>query len=115
MAYRNGCGKRRLLVFAVDERRRVYWYHPAWTDGSARPRAINISAQPGLHELPEAVAHRFAGRRITVYGVFTDEPLAVTRVEQLVGALGAPGDKLPLAHAVQRMIVLRLRPRSVRP
>ena len=27
----------------------------------------------------------------------------------------APGDKLPLAHAVQRMIVLRLRPRSVRP
>ncbi|MEZ4270479.1 MAG: hypothetical protein R3C68_03285 [Myxococcota bacterium] len=41
-AYENHSGKTFLMVFAVDDTGRVYWYYPAWTDPNERPRAIEI-------------------------------------------------------------------------
>ncbi len=73
-----------LLVFAVDEHRRVYWYHPAWTDPDGSPQAIPVAA--GRHELPEAVAHQFRGRDLTLYAVFVASPVSVWEVEKAISS-----------------------------
>lgn len=78
-AYDNPNGKPYLMIFAVDERDRVYWFHPAWTDEASDPAAIPI--EPGFHELREAVRHRFVGSRIDIHAVFLDKPLTVRQME----------------------------------
>jgi hypothetical protein len=99
-AYRNPAGKRRLLVFAVDEHGHVYWYHPGWSDAAENPTAVPISAGPGLHELPAAVLHKFDGERIMIHALFTDRELNVRQVESAVAAAAvrdrAPGALEPL-------------------
>ena len=83
-AYRNPAGKGRLLVFAVDEHGHVYWYHPGWSDAGQNPTAVPISAEPGLHELPAAVLHKFDGERIMIHALFTDRELSVRQIEAAV-------------------------------
>jgi hypothetical protein len=80
-AYRNPTGKHRLLVFAVDEHRHVFWYHPGWTEPAANSGAVPISTEPGRHELPAAIAQRYDGQRLMVHALFTDEELTVRQVE----------------------------------
>jgi len=90
-AYENPEGKPYLMIFAVDERDRVYWFHPAWTDEAADPSAIAI--EPGSHELREAVRHRFEGSRIDIHAVFLDKPLTVRQMEsQLRGSPHLPAE-----------------------
>jgi hypothetical protein len=100
-AYRNPAGKGRLLVFAVDEHGHIYWYHPGWSDAAANPTAVRISAEPGLHELPAAVLHKFDGERIMIHALFTDRELSVRQVESAVTAAAArdpaSGVSAPLA------------------
>lgn len=110
-AYLNGARKRRLLVFAVDDLRRVYWYYPAWRDPEQTPVAIPLDTSPGVHEIPLAVTHKIRGTRLTVFGVFLDQPLSVRQVEAMVLAqqqVGAPGRPLPLKNARQQTINLRV-------
>lgn len=87
-AYENAEGKKYLLVFGRDEHGNVYWYHPAWTDPSENPPAISVSAEPGIHELPEAVRHTIKGDRLQIFGIFTDRPLTVKQVEVAVRESG---------------------------
>jgi hypothetical protein len=81
-AYENRAGKKRLMIFAVDEHRHVYWFFPAWQDPAGDPEAI--AAEPGErpHELREAVRHAFDGQRLLVRAIFTDEPATVREVER---------------------------------
>jgi len=94
-AYTNPTGRRYVAIFGVDESRRVYWFHPAWPAGTPAPRAIPAAAGPEPHELPEAIRHEIAGRRLTIRTAFADRPLAVGEVEAAVrtgadsGALAA--------------------------
>jgi hypothetical protein len=90
-AYANMGRKQRLMVFAVDEGRRVYWYHPAWRSPAEDPTAVAIERDDALHEIPQAVAHRFAGRRLQLFGVFLDRALSVRAMEGLVAR--APADE----------------------
>lgn len=103
-AYENGAGRRRLLVFAVDEHRHVYWYHPAWEDAAVDPVAVAISTSPGVHELPEAIGHAYDGSELVLYALFTDEPLSVRTIEQWISGAepGAPFPRIPLDEQ-QRM------------
>lgn len=71
-----------LLVFGVDEHRHVYWYHPAWIEADAAPSSVPVSV--GRHELPEAVAHDFDGRELTLYAVFAADPVSVRDVESAI-------------------------------
>jgi len=85
--YSNPGGKTHLMVFAVDETRRVYWFHPAWTDENENPTAIPIAMttdQEKRHELREAIRHPFEGHRLTIHGLFVDRPITVREVETLV-------------------------------
>jgi hypothetical protein len=93
-AYANITHRRHLLVFAVDETRRVYWFHPAWEKLADNPVAIDIASDEALHELPQAISHRFTGRRLQIFGVFVDRAPSVQEIEALVAH--APSTQLRL-------------------
>lgn len=89
-AYANAAHRRRLLVFGVDEDRRVYWYHPAWSDARENPVAVPIEDDGALHEIPQAVTHALAGRRLEIFAAFGDDALSVRDVEAALAR--APAD-----------------------
>lgn len=101
-AYANVGRKRRLMVLAVDENRRVYWYHPAWKRQSEDPTGLEIADDDSLHEIPQAITHHFSGRRVQLFGVFLDRALSVRNVEDLV--VHAPSD----GPIEQRRLLLRI-------
>jgi len=92
-AYENRDRKKYLMIFAVNEDGRVYWFYPGWSNPADNPRAITITAEAGLHELPDAVVHRFDGARLAIHALFLDEPMTVREVEQAAaaGTLSVPG------------------------
>src|SRR5207248_2751391 len=83
-AYENNANFSRLLIFAVDEGARVYWFHPEWGSPSANPVVIEIEGGPARHELPMAIHHTFEGREIKIYGVFTRRSWTVREVEDRI-------------------------------
>jgi hypothetical protein len=100
-AYANPTNRRYLLIYGVDEHGHVYWFHPGWPAGSAPPSAVAAHPGAGPHELPEAVRHRFDGRRLRITAVLTDERLGVGEIERDGHALEAPVPRG--AESVSRM------------
>jgi hypothetical protein len=84
--YENRNARRRLMIFGIDEAGRVYWYHPAWTDAAQNPVAVPV--EPGIHDLPEAIAQPLLGHRLEIHALFTDDPLDVRSVERELAASG---------------------------
>ena len=109
-AYRNPTGKRRLMVFGVDEHRHVYWYHPAWLRAAENPPGIAISSAPGAHELPDAVAQRLDGGELSIHALFSDQALTVRDVEQAITRRGENGGReaLTFPGAVDLVRTLRV-------
>ena len=114
-AYRNLGQRARLLLFGVDEHGHVYWYHPEWSRPADDPAAVPISTDPGLHELPAAIAQRYDGDALMVHAVFTDNRLTVRGIEAAVAAAGAEGrgvegwgQALPLPGATDVVVRLRI-------
>src|SRR5262249_32572719 len=68
-AYTNAAGFSHLLVFGVDAKGDVPWYHPEWSDAAATPQAVPIAKGADIHELPEAVAQTLAGSTLRLYAV----------------------------------------------
>jgi len=87
-AYSNPAGAASALIFAVDEHRRVYWFHPGWASGEAAPRAVSVRTGAGPYELPAAIRHHLEDGRLAIYGWFTSKPTDTTTIEQ--AALAAP-------------------------
>jgi len=112
-AYANMSHRRYLMVFAVDEDRRVYWYHPGWEKPADNPTAIDIERDDVVHELRQAITHRFSGRRLQLWGVFMDRPMSVRDVEALIARAPAdPGQgiRIEVAGADVTRLDLRLEP-----
>ena len=76
-------------VFAVDERRRVYWYHPAWTTPAENPVGVAIATDDAIHEIAQVIDHRLEGGRVQLFGLFAD--LAGLRARAGSGRLPGPG------------------------
>jgi hypothetical protein len=96
-AYRNPNGRSHLMIFAVDDRREIYWYHPAWTDPDADPSSVAVSSGEAFRELTEAVRHDLhASKNLRVYALFSDAPTTVRAVEREMQDSGAlpPGAQL---------------------
>jgi hypothetical protein len=81
-AYANPSGKAHLLVFAIDEHRHVYWYHPAWPKGAPPPAALRALDGPQPHELPDAIRHGLDGRHLDLYAAFSDMSVSIEAVER---------------------------------
>ncbi len=101
-AYRNELGKAYLMIFAVDGDGRVLWYHPAWTSPADNPKALAISKQIGLKELPEAIRQPVRGPRLSLYSLFMDEPLDVRAVEARIAA-GTPVADVEAGEVVRKV------------
>jgi hypothetical protein len=93
-AYRNPGGLARLMVFAVDDRGDIYWFHPAWSDPAEDPVAVPIQSGPGPFELPEAIRHQPWSGRLRIVALFTELPLSVRALEARwrLGRFALPGD-----------------------
>lgn len=89
-AYTNPDGHSHLMVWGVDEAGAVYWYHPAWTDPAANPRAVPARGGGEVHELKEAIAHDFSGKRVTLFALFTDAQPSVRDVEEALKSGRSP-------------------------
>jgi|SRR5688572_12909042 hypothetical protein len=103
-AYSNPAGKKYLWIFGVDEHRHVYWYYPAWPEGTSAPPPFAAQLGPGPHELPEAVRHDFDGSRLELYSLVSDEPISVAEIEARVAT--SPNLELPNTTAVHRSLEL---------
>jgi hypothetical protein len=107
-AYENRTGKKRLLVFGVDEDKYIYWYHPAWTKESDNPVAVPIQSDDAIHELPAAVAHQIQGSSLRIYAIFTDEPISVRQAEEMIRNRELSEGAL-VKNALQTSILLKVR------
>jgi hypothetical protein len=105
-AYENPAGWHYLLVFAVDERGRVYWYHPTWQDAADNPRAIAIEPGATRRELPAATRHDLDTARLRLYFVFTGTALSVRDLESVVAASPPLAPDLPLPGASSQSSLL---------
>jgi hypothetical protein len=108
-AYENRAGKKRLMVFGVDESGNIYWYHPAWQDPAEKPVAVTIEGGVGIRELPEAIGHSIRGETLRIYAVFTDEPLPVESIEALIKRAKQPVEILPIENVIQESILVKVR------
>jgi hypothetical protein len=98
-AYRNGGGLAHVMVFGVDARGGVAWYHPAWTDARENPSAPAARPGEGPHALAEAVRHPLPPGPLALYTLLSARPLTVREVEVLLArggpaALEGPGRAL---------------------
>lgn len=97
-AYVNAAHRRRLMIFGVDENRRVFWYQPAWTDQRDNPAAVPVADDEAVHEIPQAVTHALRGRQLQLFAAFGDQPLTVRDVEAAVKrAAGGDHGRLDIA------------------
>jgi hypothetical protein len=104
-AYENPTGYRWLLVLAVDQAGKQFWYHP---DPDAGDRAVPISVQPGRHELPVAVRHPYQGGQLVIMGIFTNRDLSLADVRPVVDSSGcaAVRARLPDVACVQFQVAV---------
>jgi hypothetical protein len=109
-AYANPGSYERLMIFAVDEHRHIYWYHPEWTSQADDPHAIPINGGADVREIPAAVSHSFDGSELTLFAIFSNEDLTVRKVEQLVQRSKSIDDPLPLKNAVVQRVHLSVEP-----
>jgi len=104
-AYENAEQKKYVMVFATDELANVYWFYPAWTEASEDPQAIAAATEPGVHALPEAIKHRYAGSRLQVHTLLLDRAMSVREVERALAA-----GPLTIPGAIDHVRTLEVRP-----
>ena len=73
-----------LMIFGLDDDHRVYWYYPAFLDARDNPRSIDIQKGGSRVALREVVAHPYREGTLTLFGVFSDQSLSVSEVEDAV-------------------------------
>ncbi len=98
-----------LMIFAVDEAGRVYWFHPAYSQEGEDPASIRISKGADGVELKEKIRHEFSGGRLWIYGLFTNQPLRVSAVENLVKGV-SPGERIPAEGSGQQVLMTEVKP-----
>jgi len=79
-----------LMIFAVDARGEVFWFHPAYERPGTDPSALPIEKGASETRLPELVHHDFARGPLAIYGLFARRPLRVSEVEASLERHGSP-------------------------
>jgi hypothetical protein len=99
-AYSNpGAAYSHLMVFAVDEQRRVYWFYPAYQRAGEDPAAVPIARERAGVELSEVIHHAFAPGPVRLFALFLPQPLHVLAVEEAAARAYAgrsPAEDVPL-------------------
>jgi len=98
-AYSNPGGWPYLMIFAVDEHARVYWYQPTWRPNTPPPASVAARVGAGPFELPAATRHDFDGRRVILHALFARRSLGVEEIERAARESRGP-DRLTLPDDV---------------
>lgn len=98
-----------MMVFAVDEKGRVYWYHPAYTQEGEDPVSITISKGAERIELREKVRHDYPEGRLWIYGLFTNAPMRVSSIEKMLTTT-TRGKRIPIEGSAQHILVTEVKP-----
>jgi hypothetical protein len=94
-----------LMIFAVDARGEVRWFHPAYERLGVDPASISIRRAEAAVELGEVVRHDVPAGALTVHALFTRRPLHVVEVEAAIQRVGRDA---PLSSAFDDCADLRL-------
>ncbi|MCA9667479.1 MAG: zf-HC2 domain-containing protein [Myxococcales bacterium] len=102
--YRNASPKLRyVMIVAVGAGTRLHWYYPADADKS--PAKTSVAIKQGKHELPDEIVHPLGEGALTIYALFSAEPLEAAKVARALSR--ARGAELQLDGVAQ--VVRRLR------
>lgn len=71
-----------LMILAIDEKARVFWYYPPYVNRNANPKSIEIEGKKGRFQLPDEVSHNYDAGMIDVIAIFSRQPLTVHEVER---------------------------------
>jgi len=75
-----------LMVFAVDAGSAVRWFYPAYVKEGTNPTSIPIVPSRTGTLLSNVIRHPYALGPLTIYALFTREPLRVSAVEAWLDA-----------------------------
>jgi hypothetical protein len=106
-AYTNPGGRGHVMIFGVDQQRRVFWYHPAWPAGDPPPRALSAAAGVGPHELPDAIGHDLTPGQLRIYGLFSDDSPGAAEVEAAVASGRTLAEAFSRASITERVLEVR--------
>jgi hypothetical protein len=70
-----------LMLFAVDAGAEIRWFYPAYLKQGTDPQSIPIAQQQVHALLPNLIHHGYATGPLTIFALFTYEPLHVSQVE----------------------------------
>ncbi|MCP4498931.1 MAG: hypothetical protein GY822_03065 [Deltaproteobacteria bacterium] len=104
-AYMNPQGQKHLLVYGVDDKMNIYWFHPAWTNYNKPPAAIAVESSTQIRELQEAIGHEYIGRQLKLYSWFQEAPISVVEAEKAIAKAGANG--VPAASLISSVTIQR--------
>lgn len=94
-SYVNDKKKPYVMIFGVDEKGQVYWFYPGWTAESENPIALKTDPDHTTVQLTDAIKHPLSGSKLTIHGLFLDQPLTVRDVESAIARnqlnTGIPG------------------------
>jgi len=113
---RNNPAFRFLLIFAVDESGRVFWYYPSYTDSDANPTSIPIKQTVEPVALAEEVQHDLRSGPLRLFAVFSMSALDVQAIENRVALELRNGqsleqlDDLDLPDTGQHALLLNVTP-----
>lgn len=98
-----------LMIFAVDERGEVRWFHPAYEIRGANPESIAIRKGEADVPLPELIQHDLALGSLKFHALFSKNPLKVLSIESLV-ARRPPDVPVALPNVVDHVITVQVEP-----
>jgi hypothetical protein len=91
-AYSNpGAAYSHLMVFAVDEARRVYWFYPPYQRHGDDPQAVPIEPGRSGVELAEEIHQPLEPGPLRLFALFLPRPERVLAVEAAVARAYGPG------------------------
>ena len=70
-----------LMIFAVAASGQVSWFHPSYETVGTNPTSIHIEKGRAEVPLKEVIEHDFAPGPLSIYALFTRQPMRVLEVE----------------------------------
>lgn len=99
-----------LMIFALDARGAVRWFHPAYERSGSNPGSIPIRRGEARVPLAELIHHPFSDGPLTIYAVFSMQPLYVAEVEARLAARPDPTAPLGLRDTSEQRLETRVGP-----
>ncbi len=104
-----------MMIFAVNNAGDIFWYYPAYLDERTDPTGIPIRQGVRNVELFEKIQHKLSPGPLNIYGLFTDQPLSVATIEELIGNSKEPENdlhigRLPIEDSGQYLIKTSITP-----